>query len=154
MRNEEWVGYKNDLENYIAVSKKGKNRVEVNGREYLWWVFDEHDQTTFDGVQVKVVSSDQTHIFQYGLQQLDGDRQVVFALRDYKRLVSLTMSPKFENADGIITKSGIKRLIDWCLKGDCQVDYAWDTGSNQLSSEEKINLLSQLRQMVTEGRND
>lgn len=138
----------------MAVSKKGKNRVEWNGREYLWWVFNEHDQTTFDGVQVKIVASDQTHFFQYGLQQLDGDRIVVFGVRDYKHLVSLTMSPKFENADGIITKSGIKRLIDWSLTGDCQVDYAWDTGSNQLSSEEKINLLSHLRQTVTEGGND
>ena len=95
----------------MAISKKNKNRTYVDGKEYLWWVFDEHDQTAFDGLQIKAICSDQTHFIKYGLQQDEYDRKVVLALKDYSKLVHLFSPPKFESNNGIITKSGINRMI-------------------------------------------
>ena len=97
----------------MAISKKNKNCTIIDGKQYFWWVFNEVDQTKFDGFQVKIVSADQSHFIKYGLQQKDENRKVVFALRDYKHSVTLT-APKFENKDGIITRSGIVKIVKWC----------------------------------------
>ncbi len=97
----------------MAISKKNKNRVVVEGKEYLWWVFDEHDQGVFCGIQVKIVCSDQTHYVQYGLQQDADDLKVVVVLRNETNAVCFEC-PRFENEDGIITKTGIARMVMWC----------------------------------------
>lgn len=132
----------------MAISKKNKNRVNFNGKEYLWWVFDEHDQTEFDGVQIKIVCSNQTHFLKYGLQQRETNRKVVLALRDYTKLVHLSAPPKFENEDGIITKSGIIRLIKWCKNETHQIEYALDGKKNDLTYGEKELLLEELQEKI------
>ncbi|NOQ72471.1 MAG: hypothetical protein GQ574_10745 [Crocinitomix sp.] len=132
----------------MAISKKNKNRVTINGIEYLWWVFDEYDQTEFDGIQIKVVCSDQTHFFKYGLQERESNRKVVLALRDYAKLVHLSSPPKFENEDGIITKSGIIRLIKWCKNEGHQIQYALDGKNNGLTNEQQEALLEELQKRI------
>lgn len=132
----------------MAISKKNKNRVIVDGKEYLWWVFDEIDQTEFDGIQVKIVCADQTHFIKYGLQQYDEKRKVVLALRDYAKLVHLK-SPKFEDEKGIITKSGICRLIKWCKSEKHNVLYALDGKNFNLNKEEKYSLLNEIQELTS-----
>jgi hypothetical protein len=132
----------------MAISKKNKNRVNVDGKEYLWWVFDEFDQTEFYGIQIKAVCSDQTHFLKYGLQQPEDNRKVVLALRNYTKLVHLSFPPKFENEDGIITKSGISRLIKWSKSGDHQIQYALDGNTNELTIEQKQSLLKDLQKII------
>jgi hypothetical protein len=131
----------------MAINKKNKNRAIVDDKEYLWWVFDEVDQTEFDGIQIKAVCSDQTHFFKYGLQQVENDRIVVLALRDYTKLVQLSC-PKFENREGIITKSGIDRLIKWCKNKKHNILYAKDGKNNNLNPKEKQSLLRELQIIV------
>ena len=131
----------------MAISKKNKRKVVFEGKEYLWWVFDEVDQTEFDGIQTKVVCSDQGHFFKYGLQQINADRKVVFALNNYSKLVHFTC-PKFENEEGIITKSGICTLIQWCKSQGAQIMYAVDQKNNRLSNKEKETLLEELRKII------
>jgi hypothetical protein len=132
----------------MTLSKKNKNRAIVEGKEYLWWVFDEVDQTEFDGLQIKAVCSDQTHFLKYGLQQFENERKVVLALRDYKKLVHLSSPPKFENEDGIITRSGISRLIKWCRNKEHQIEYALDGKNNELTNNEKKALLKELQKRI------
>ncbi|WP_267876718.1 hypothetical protein [Massilia genomosp. 1] len=36
----------------MAISAKGKRRIAVNERVYLWRIFEKYDQSWFDGVQV------------------------------------------------------------------------------------------------------
>lgn len=132
----------------MAINKKNKNRVVVGGKQYLWWMFDEFDQTEFDGIQVKVVSSDQTHFLKYGLQQVANERKVVLSLRDYAKLIHLSC-PKFESKDGIITKSGIIRLIKWCRSKEHQIQYACDGKRNKLNAEQKTCLLKELQKMMS-----
>ncbi len=132
----------------MAISKKNKNRTYVDGKEYLWWVFDEHDQTAFDGLQIKAVCFDQTHFIKYGLQQEEDNRKVVLALKDYTKLVHLSSSPKFESSDGIITKSGINRMIKWCKQDIHQIQYALDGNNNNLAEEEKQLLLTEIQKII------
>lgn len=99
----------------MAISRKGKRKITVDGKEYLWWVFNEQDQTEFDGNQIKVVASDQVGYIKYGLEQNDLKRYVVIALREHKYKVHF-YCPKFESEEGIISNSGIERLVQFCLK--------------------------------------
>ena len=132
----------------MAISKKNKSRTSVDGKEYLWWVFDEQDQTEFDGLQIKAVCSDQTHFIKYGLQQEESNRKVVLALKDYTQLVHLSSSPKFENSNGIITKSGINRMIKWCKQDVHQIQYALDGNNNNLNEGEKQLLLTAIQKII------
>ena len=132
----------------MAISKKNKNRVIVDDVEYLWWVFDEIDQAEFDGTQVKVVCSDQSHFIKYGLDQPENNRKVVLALRNYKKLVHLSFPPIFENEDGIITKSSILRLIKWCKKDNLKVQYAVDGMDNELSEQKTKEILEELQKRI------
>jgi len=129
----------------MAISTKNRNRVLVDGKEYLWWVFDEFDQTEFDGIQIKAVCSDQTHFFKYGLQQQENGRKLVLALSNYTKLVHLSSPPKFENDEGIITRSGVVRMIKWCKKENHQIQYALDRMNNNLTIEQKKSLLTELQ---------
>ncbi|BDD10829.1 hypothetical protein FUAX_32610 [Fulvitalea axinellae] len=132
----------------MAISKKNKSRIRINDNEYLWWVFEEQDQTEFDGFQVKVVCSNQTHFLKYGLQQPESNRKVVLALRDYTKLVHLSSPPKFENGNGIITKSGIYRMLKWCKNNDRQIQYALHGHNNDLAKKEKLLLLKELQKKL------
>ena len=132
----------------MAISKKNKRLAIVNGKEYLWWAFDECDQTEFDGVQVQVISADKTHFIKYGLQQPEGKRKVVLALTGYAKLVHLSAPPKFENEDGVISNSGICRMIEWCKTEDLQIQYALIASNNQLTPDEKKLLLKELQSML------
>ena len=131
----------------MAISKKNKRKAIIDGKEYLWWVFDETDQTTFDGIQIKVVSSDQTHFLAYGLQQSDSDRNIALALTNYTKLVHLS-SPKFENEEGIITKSGIIKLVRWCKNKEHHILYALDGNNNNLNTNEKARLLAEIQNRI------
>lgn len=133
----------------MAINKKNKNRTSVDSKEYLWWVFDEYDQTEFDGIQIKAICSDQTHFIKYGLQQEENNRKLVLALRDYAKLVHLSSPPKFENSEGIITKTGIIRMIKWCKQDMHQIEYALDGDNNNLTEAEKQLLLEELQKIIS-----
>ncbi len=132
----------------MAISKKNKRRTYVDGKEYLWWIFDEYDQTEFDGKQIKVVCSDQTHFIKYGLEQNEDHRKVVLALKHYTKLVHLSSPPKFENEERIITKSGINRMIKWCKQNVHQIQYALDGNNNNLTERENQSLLTELQKII------
>ncbi|MCS3531618.1 hypothetical protein [Chryseobacterium sp. JUb7] len=133
----------------MAINKKNKNRTSVDSKEYLWSVFDEYDQTEFDGIQIKAICSDQTHFIKYGLQQEENNRKLVLALRDYAKLVHLSSPPKFENSEGIITKTGIVRMIKWCKQDMHQIEYALDGDNNNLTEAEKQLLLEELQKIIS-----
>ena len=116
--------------------------------EFLWWVFDEYDQTEFNGLQLKIVCSDQSFFIKYGLQQFDDKRRLVIALRDYKKLVHLSSPPKFEDTKGVITNFGIKQLLNWCKKSNHNIEYSLDNGNNQLNKEQQNNLLTELQSKI------
>ena len=80
----------------MAISKKGRRKITVDSKKYVWQVFDEYDQTAFDGIQIKIVDENQIGYFKYGLQQIEEKRKIVISLRDEKYLIHV-MCPKFED---------------------------------------------------------
>lgn len=133
----------------MAISKKNKRTISIFGKVYYWWVFETYDQTTFDGVQVKIVCTNQTHFLSYGLQQSANHRKVVLALQNYAQLVHLSNPPLFEDSKGIITNSGIRRLMQWCLLDHHQIAYAIDRShSLPLSFQAQQQLLAQLQAIL------
>lgn len=99
----------------MAISTKGKRKITVNEKKYFWWIFDEFDQTEFDGLQIKIISENQNGYIKYGLQQFDNNnRYVSIGLKNHKYKIH-TLSPKFEDENGIIKPSNIEKLIKWSL---------------------------------------
>jgi len=96
----------------MTISTKGKRKIIVNQRLYLWWVFNEIDQTEFDGLQVKVVAEDQSIYLKYGLQQKPNNQYLVVSFNHNLGKVHI-LCPSFENDTGIITPSGVSELINW-----------------------------------------
>ena len=97
----------------MSISPRNKRRITVSNRLYFWWVFNEVDQTAFDGNQIKLVAEDQSHYIKYGLEQSNSDRNAVISLRNEVALIAIAC-PKFEDDNGIITPGGIRKLIEWC----------------------------------------
>lgn len=58
------------------------------------------------------------------------------------KLVDLSC-PKFENQEGIITKSRIIKLIEWCKKQKQEITYALNGHNNKLSNNEKYIILKE-----------
>lgn len=128
----------------MAISKKGKRRIVVNSRAYLWWIFEEQDQTAFDGTQIKIVAEDQSMSLKYGLQQRDEERFIVLSLHHDAGLINV-LCPKFENNSGIITPSGINELITWSSlspgeKNIRKITHAWDR-KNGILNEQQAKLV-------------
>lgn len=128
----------------MAVSKKGKRRIVVNAKPYLWWVFEEQDQTEFDGTQIKIVAENQSLYFKYGLQQDAEKRYLVLALHHEAGKIHL-LCPKFENESGIISPSGISELIKWSSLRPSENDirivtHAWNS-KNGILNEQQAKLI-------------
>ncbi len=79
------------------------------------------------------------------MQQSDSDRIIVLALTNYTKLVHLS-SPKFENEEWIITKSGIGKLIRWCKNKEHQILYALDGNNNNLNAN--ATLLAEIQNRI------
>ena len=132
----------------MAINKKNKNRAYIDGKEYIWWVFDEYDQSTFDGIQVKAVCSDQSHMIYYGLEQSEVNRKVAIALKNYTKLVHLGNPPRFESEAGILTRSGVVRMIQWCRRDGHNILYAVDGWRNDLTEEQKTEIFNEILEVV------
>lgn len=136
----------------MGINRKGKRKITVNSKEYLWWVYHEQDQSSFDGDQIKIVAADQAMYFHYGLQQFEGDRYVLMALHHEAGSISLPC-PKFENENGIITPAGISKLINWC-KQEPNAEYkreivhSWSSKNWTLDEAQTKLLYKKLRGMI------
>ena len=129
----------------MAVSKKGKRRITVNGSKYLWWVYEEYDQTAFDGYQVKILSENQSIYFLYGFEHNSKNRFVIMALNQNRLGVHL-LCPKFEDESGIIKPSAIKGIIEWCLTYPGQnsvrnIIYAFNSKTGMVNENERRSTL-------------
>lgn len=99
----------------MAISKKTKRVVLINSQKFFWWVFNEWDQTEFDGIQTKIIPENQKFYIKYGIEQDNHDRYIVISLRENKSKIHL-YCPKFESENQVLTNKGIKNIIEWCSK--------------------------------------
>ena len=136
----------------MAISKKGKRRLSYNGKQYLWWVFEEYDQTEFDGIQIKIIDEDQTVILQYGIEQPEGERYLKVALAKDIGAVHLRC-PKFEDENGAISPSGIHKMFEWVQEQGLQsilerVVYAWRSTEQVSDPVEVEKLFKKIKQLL------
>ncbi len=95
----------------IKKAKRAKRKIVVNSKAFYWWVYDFHNQTAFDGVQLHMEAEIQSLYLSYGLEQGESERFVIVSTPN----ASIALRcPKFENNSGIITQTGIRELILWC----------------------------------------
>ena len=98
----------------MAISAKGKRRISVDGRVYLWRVFNEYDQSWFDCVQVTVAAMDQELFLHYGMEQPE-ERRTAMVTRGRPERSARIPCPRFEGEDGLLTPRGVRQLIEWGL---------------------------------------
>ncbi len=90
----------------MAIARKGKRQLTVDGQLYLWRVISEFDQTHFDGVQASVSADEGPLYIEYGLGQPQESRHLWV---DGRRVPC----PLFESDDGVLSSSGVEKLIRW-----------------------------------------
>ena len=98
----------------MAISSKGKRRICVNQRTYLWRVFDHYDQSWFDGVQIIVAAMDQTLFLRYGLHQSNDSRTTMISRGRGAPHIRM-VCPRFEGDNDTLTPQSVRDMIDWAL---------------------------------------
>lgn len=139
----------------MAIGKEGKRRIAVGTRKYLWWIFDEVDQTEFDGIQIKIIAEDQSHYIKYGLRQTAENRFLVLSLARSSDKVQL-YCPKFENDSGILSPGRIAEIILWCGESPTGknvrlIRHAYSGKHGVLNELQTHELYSALRALLNEA---
>ena len=102
----------------MAVSAKGRRRLEVDGHSYLWRV----GPDDVFGLTVTVASKDRDLLVQYALIQSDEERHVVVLGRRFRNETksgSYTRyrCPAFGTYE-TVTPKDVAALVRWCTVGD------------------------------------
>ncbi|WP_343636633.1 hypothetical protein [Fluviicola sp.] len=134
----------------MGISKKGKRKIVVGGKTYFWWVYNEYNESRFDGDRLQLVAEDQSHSIIYGLQQEDDKRLAAINLRHSQGSVCIEC-PKFENEQGIITPAGIRKLVEWCKAGtSSKIEFANHQDiPYPLSEEQKQTLYREILSLIS-----
>ena len=98
----------------MTVSTKGKRKISVNGKSYLWKAFNENDQSWFEGVQVMIVAEDQSILMRYGSCQTNEMRHIVVQEQNSKPIKY--SCPKFESEENIFKPEQIKNIIEFSVE--------------------------------------
>lgn len=105
----------------MGVRKKRRNKLSVNGREYVWYVAD--DDST-GGHLLHVLSEDKHFNVQYGIRQPDDQRFITVVGNEFSGIATSGCwrrfrCPEWEN-DGVITPKSVRSLIDWALDEEAE----------------------------------
>src|SRR5947209_3185842 len=100
----------------MAVRKKGRRRIEVCGRHFVWYVCEDPDSA--DTV-LHVASEDKRFIVTYHLNQPDPPFLIVLG-KEFPSVPGTGgvwrrfLCPAWEH-ESVMTPGGVRRLIEWCL---------------------------------------
>lgn len=97
----------------MAINSKGKRKLILNNQKYYWYVLEDWGRTEFDGVQIRIIPSNQSFTISFGINQVEENRFLSIHLQKDGSHLRL-YCPKFENENDIITNHGIKNIILWC----------------------------------------
>ena len=112
----------------MAVKTKGRRKIVVADRPFVWYVGDDRDSN--DHI-LHVVSHDKAFSVNYHLEQPEQIRHLAVVGREFPGLADAgrcwkrVLCPRFEEG-GAVTPSGVRRLIEWCLTAErelVEVDY-------------------------------
>ena len=98
----------------MGVRKKGRHKLDVEGRAFLWYVKPDDDSAAFI---LHVLSDDKRFIVQYKLLQQEARRYLTVIGKEFGRVPGTGncwrrfRCPAWEK-DGVITPSSVRKLID------------------------------------------
>ncbi|MCQ3929722.1 MAG: hypothetical protein DPW16_04630 [Chloroflexi bacterium] len=122
----------------MAVRTKGRRKIVVDGRHYIWRVADSNDPggRLYWSHELRIIAEDRSLYIVYPLNPCGPSKIsdgiyvpaqeeppfVFFTDKETKRLsekayqgiYSLCRCPRFEREDGAITPQSVKDLIQWC----------------------------------------
>ena len=98
----------------MAVSTKGRRKITVGGRPYVWFVSD-NDEAWW---VLTVISSDKKFLAKYALHQNEGEEYAVILGKQFAGAETggswrRFLCPRF--ATEAVTPGDVRRLIEWCL---------------------------------------
>ncbi|GAB2633202.1 hypothetical protein [Nocardia goodfellowii] len=103
----------------MAISKKGRRRIVVGGREYLWWVTQDRDNYDAPGAPtLRVVSTDKRVLVSYVLAQAEEARHVFVRGPEFRGTTQPGRSyrcPAF-GLPGEIRPGNVAEFITWCTE--------------------------------------
>lgn len=111
----------------MAISAKGRRRIEVDGASYLWWIGQDDD--SLGAITLTVVSSDKRFFVKYPLVAFD--HRVVVLGPDFRdrtdcgRQWRRFRCPAFGSVE-ILAPGAVAALVRWCKTGsDELVEVDW-----------------------------
>lgn len=106
----------------MAIARKLRRPIDVGGREFLWWVYEDLEE--FAGSLVlAVASADKRFLVRYVLHQPDDSRVLTIQGREFPGLPAKrtgwvsVLCPAFTSGDAV-KPSDVRRLIEWSLHSD------------------------------------
>jgi hypothetical protein len=102
----------------MAISKKYRRGLELGGRSFLWWVYE--DLEACGAMTLKVASKDKKLLVQYQLDQVQDVRYLFVlgpefpGLRYSDGALCRVRCPRFHDGD-TVKPADVRKLIEWCL---------------------------------------
>jgi hypothetical protein len=102
----------------MAIARKNGRPIHVDGREFLWWVYEDVEEAA--AMTLAVASADKAFLVRYQLHQPDESRQLSVLGREFPGLPDAREAwarvrcPTFASGEAV-TPSDVRALIDWCL---------------------------------------
>jgi hypothetical protein len=99
----------------MSVRKKGRHKLDVEGRAFVWYVKQDDDSNAYI---LYVLSDDKRFFVKYMLQAQDARRYLIVVGKEFGRVPGTGncwrrfRCPAWEN-NGLITPSSVRKLIDW-----------------------------------------
>jgi hypothetical protein len=115
----------------MAISAKGRRRIQVDGVRYLWWVRSDLEDDFLGQPALTVASPDRQLLVRYGLGQPDESRHVVVLGPKFRGIAGLGgqwrrfRCPAFGTA-ALVTPRDVAACIRWCGAEEAatiEVDY-------------------------------
>jgi len=114
----------------MALDRKSRRQIDIEGREYFWWVYEEWEDS--GPVTLAVSSADRRFLVRYPIHQSDNGRYLTVVGREFaglpKRRSGWTRvrCPALTTGD-IVKPSDVRRLIQWCLRPKSElIQIDWD----------------------------
>jgi hypothetical protein len=105
----------------MAIARKDRRTIDVEGREFLWWVYEELEEAA--AMTLAVASADKRFLVRYPLDQPDDSRHLIVLGREFPGLPNDRGSwarvrcPQWTSGKAV-KPSVVRRLIEWCLHSE------------------------------------
>lgn len=112
----------------MAVSRKGRRSIAVNGQHYIWFVRDDGEYSGIGSIAtLHIIANDKKLVVAYPIHQIGAHNLIALhTLKVGERTIADGICRHVEcpgwEADKPITPGIVRKIISWCLKDREYVD--------------------------------